>query len=115
MSGRQVTVLKPQAVKVLGSPPAVAGATTYLLRKLESVRLVTDTGEGGQAARMARGDGLSFLTNSAFRDDEDAAAALDWLQRNYVRQFAERGEHCSGPAGTVRLERAVFGSLPRVM
>lgn len=111
-------VLDARAVKVLAHPlrsrllsrlrtggPATAtdlaaalstntGATSYHLRKLESVGLVTDTGEGEGKRRLWRAatDSHSW-TNSAFRDDEDAATALDWLQRNYVRQFAERAEH----------------------
>jgi DNA-binding transcriptional ArsR family regulator len=69
------------------------GATSYHLRKLESVELVTDTGEGEGKRRLWRAstDYHSFST-SAFRDDEDTATALDWLQRHYVRQFAERAE-----------------------
>ena len=69
------------------------GATSYHLRKLESVGLVTDTGEGEGKRRLWRAstDYHSF-TSSAFRDDEDTQTALDWLQRDYVHQFAERAE-----------------------
>ena len=119
MSDRQFTgiVLDAQAVKVLAHPlrsrllsrlrtagPATAtelaatlstntGATSYHLRKLESIGLVTDTGEGEGKRRLwpAATDFHSW-TNSAFRDDEDASTALNWLQRDYVRQFAERAE-----------------------
>ena len=110
-------VLDARAVKVLAHPlrsrvlsrlrtagPATAtelaaalstntGATSYHLRKLESVGLVTDTGEGEGKRRLWRAatDSHSW-SNSAFRDDEDAATALDWLQRDYVRQFAEKAE-----------------------
>ena len=111
-------VLDARAVKVLAHPmrsrvlsrlrtagPATAtelaaalstntGATSYHLRKLESVGLVTDTGEGEGKRRLWRAaTEFHSWTNSAFRDDEDAATALSWLQRDYVRQFAEQAEH----------------------
>jgi DNA-binding transcriptional ArsR family regulator len=110
-------VLDAHAVKVLAHPlrsrllsqlrtggPATAtdlaaalstntGATSYHLRKLESVGLVTDTGEGEGKRRLWRAaTDFHSWTNSAFRDDEDAATALDWLQRSYVRQLAEKAE-----------------------
>lgn len=70
------------------------GATSYHLRKLEAVGLVTDTGEGEGKRRLWRAStDYHSWTNSAFRDDEDAATALDWLQRDYIRQFAEKAEH----------------------
>jgi DNA-binding transcriptional ArsR family regulator len=109
--------LDAQAVKVLAHPlrsrllsrlrtagPATAtdlatalstntGATSYHLRKLESVGLVTDTGEGEGKRRLWRAStAYHSWTNSAFRDDEDTATALEWLQRDYVRQFAEKAE-----------------------
>jgi len=109
--------LDAQAIKVLAHPlrsrllsrlrtagPATAtdlagalhtntGATSYHLRKLESVGLVTDTGEGEGKRRLWRAStNYHSWTNSAFRDDEDAATALDWLQRDYVRQMAEKAE-----------------------
>jgi DNA-binding transcriptional ArsR family regulator len=109
--------LDAQAVKVLAHPlrsrvlsrlrtagPATAtdlaaalstntGATSYHLRKLESVGLVTDTGNGEGKRRLWRATtDFHSWTNSAFRDDEDASTALDWLQRDYVRHFAERAE-----------------------
>jgi DNA-binding transcriptional ArsR family regulator len=108
--------LDAQAVKVLAHPlrsrllsrlrtagPATAtelaaalntGATSYHLRKLESVGLVTDTGEGEGKRRLWRAStDFHSWTNSAFREDEDAATALEWLQRDYVRQLAEKTEH----------------------
>jgi DNA-binding transcriptional ArsR family regulator len=69
------------------------GATSYHLRALESVGLVTDTGEGVGKRRLwkASTDYHSW-TNSDFAGDEDARTALDWLQRDYIRQFAARAE-----------------------
>jgi DNA-binding transcriptional ArsR family regulator len=71
------------------------GATSYHLRALESVGLVTDTGEGIGKRRLWRASTqYHSWTNSGFRDeDDDTRTALEWLQRNYVRQFAERAEH----------------------
>jgi DNA-binding transcriptional ArsR family regulator len=69
------------------------GATSYHLRKLEAVGLVTDTGEGEGKRRLWRAStDYHSWTNSAFRDDEDTATALDWLQRDYVRQQAQKAE-----------------------
>ena len=69
------------------------GATSYHLRKLESVGLVTDTGEGEGKRRLwqASTDFHSW-SNSAFRGDDDAETALAWLQRDYIRQLAEKAE-----------------------
>lgn len=69
------------------------GATSYHLRKLEGVGLVTDTGEGEGKRRLWRAATQfhSFMP-SAFRDDDDAAAAVGWLQRDYLRQMAAGAE-----------------------
>jgi DNA-binding transcriptional ArsR family regulator len=70
------------------------GATSYHLRALESVGLVTDTGEGVGKRRLWRAaTSYHSWTNSDFAGDEDARTALDWLQRDYIRQFAARAEH----------------------
>ena len=69
------------------------GATSYHLRKLESVGLVTDTGEGEGRRRLWRASTSSHSFDpSDYRDDDDASAALGWLQRDYVRQMASRAE-----------------------
>ena len=69
------------------------GATSYHLRALEAVGLVTDTGEGVGKRRLWRASTqYHSWTNSAFAGDDDTRTALDWLQRNYIRQFAERAE-----------------------
>ena len=69
------------------------GATSYHLRKLESVGLVADTGEGEGKRRVWRAS-TSFhnFNPSDYRGDDDAAAAAGWLQRDYVRRMAERAE-----------------------
>lgn len=69
------------------------GATSYHLRALEGVGLVTDTGEGVGKRRLWRASTqYHSWTNSAFTGDDDTRTALDWLQRSYIRQFAERAE-----------------------
>jgi len=70
------------------------GATSYHLRKLESVGLVVDTLEGEGRRRLWRASTSFHSFNpSDYRDDDDAAAAVGWLQRDYVRRMAERAEH----------------------
>jgi DNA-binding transcriptional ArsR family regulator len=67
------------------------GATSYHLRKLASVGLVEDTGEGAGKRRVWRPTTRSHsYVPTDFADDADAAAALDWLSRHYVQQLAER-------------------------
>lgn len=81
------------ATQLAGSLSTNTGATSYHLRKLEAVGLVTDTGEGEGKQRLWRAS-TSFhsFDPSDYRDDDDAAAALGWLQRDYVRQLAARAE-----------------------
>ena len=68
------------------------GATSYHLRKLESVALVLDTGEGEGKRRLWRASTSTHSFDpSDHRDDDDASAALGWLQREYLRRTAERG------------------------
>lgn len=70
-----------------------SGATSYHLRKLESVGLVEDTDEGVGKQRLWRASTQSHgWDNSQFAGDDDAETALAWLLRDYVRQFAERYE-----------------------
>ena len=70
-----------------------SGATSYHLRKLESVGLVTDTGEGEGKRRLWRASTDSHqFEPSDFAGDEDAETALNWLVRDYTRHFAEQFE-----------------------
>jgi DNA-binding transcriptional ArsR family regulator len=105
--------LTPEAVKVLAHPlrsrllgtlrrggPATAttlatalstnsGATSYHLRKLESVGLVADTGEGAGKQRLWRAATSSHSwERTELARDEDAATALGWLERDYLRLFS---------------------------
>lgn len=69
------------------------GATSYHLRKLEAVGLVTDTGEGEGKRRLWRASTSSHsFYRQDFGDDEDAATSAGWLERDYLRQFAHHAE-----------------------
>ncbi len=70
-----------------------SGATSYHLRRLESVGLVADTGEGEGKRRLWRAatDFHSYYP-SDFEGDEDSETALNWLARDYVRHFSEQAE-----------------------
>jgi DNA-binding transcriptional ArsR family regulator len=62
-----------------------SGATSYHLRKLESVGLVADTGEGAGKARLWRAATDSHeWTVTDFVGDEDSETALNWLVRDYL-------------------------------
>lgn len=70
-----------------------SGATSYHLRKLESVGLVADTGDGEGKRRLWRAATDSHQwTVSDFADDEDSETALNWLVRHYSRQLNEHFE-----------------------
>jgi DNA-binding transcriptional ArsR family regulator len=70
-----------------------SGATSYHLRRLESVGLVTDTGEGEGKRRLWRASTDSHQYEpSDFAGDEDAETALGWLQRDYSRHLGEQFE-----------------------
>ncbi|MFC7489711.1 MULTISPECIES: ArsR/SmtB family transcription factor [unclassified Knoellia] len=70
-----------------------SGATSYHLRRLESVGLVTDTGEGEGKRRLWRAATESHTYEpSDFAGDEDSETALNWLVRDYTRHFAEQFE-----------------------
>lgn len=70
-----------------------SGATSYHLRRLESVGLVADTGEGEGKRRLWRAATDSHQWEpSDFVGDEDAETALGWLQRDYSRHLGERYE-----------------------
>lgn len=66
-----------------------SGATSYHLRKLESVGLVRDTGDGEGKRRLWEAATRSHSWDpSQFADDEDARTAMGWLTRDYVHQHA---------------------------
>ena len=70
-----------------------SGATSYHLRRLEGVGLVEDSREGHGKERLWRAvSEHGSWRPSDLDDDEDTATALDWLERDYVRHFAEKAE-----------------------
>ncbi len=77
------------------------GATSYHLRKLESVGLVADTGEGEGKRRLwaATTDFHSWYP-SDFEGDEDAQTALGWLARDYSRHMSQQYERWLDVADT---------------
>ncbi len=67
------------------------GATSYHLRKLESVGLVQDTEEGEGKRRLWRASSEYHSWHpSDFEGDEDSETALNWLTRDYARHFSEQ-------------------------
>ncbi|GAA1476214.1 helix-turn-helix domain-containing protein [Nocardioides aestuarii] len=70
------------------------GATSYHLRKLESVGLVadTDTGEGKRRVWEASTRGHEWHP-SDFEGDEEAQASMTWLTRHYTESMVERADH----------------------
>ena len=67
------------------------GATSYHLRKLESVGLVEETGEGHGRERWWRAStDMHTFTQRDVAYDADGQAAADWLRRYYLRSFLER-------------------------
>ena len=70
-----------------------SGATSYHLRRLEAVGLVSDTGDGEGKRRLWRAATDSHQYEpSDFEGDEDAETALNWLVRDYTRHFSEKFE-----------------------
>jgi DNA-binding transcriptional ArsR family regulator len=68
-----------------------SGATSYHLRKLASVGIVEETGEGRGRERWWRAaTQMHSFTQRDVVYDPDAQAATDWLRRYYLRSFAER-------------------------
>jgi DNA-binding transcriptional ArsR family regulator len=68
-----------------------SGATSYHLRKLASVGIVEETGEGRGRERWWRAaTQMHSFTQRDVVYDPDAQAATDWLRRYYLRAFAER-------------------------
>lgn len=69
------------------------GATSYHVRALAEVGLVVDTGTGvGKRRVWAPSSSHHSWASADFADDPDSKAAVDWLQRAYLREFTERAE-----------------------
>ncbi len=68
-----------------------SGATSYHLRKLESVGLVADTGQGAGKARLWRAATDTHQWSvSDFVGDEESQTALNWLVRDYLHALSWR-------------------------
>ena len=71
-----------------------SGATSYHLRRLEGVGLVTDTGEGSGKQRLwAASADVTQVEPSDFAGDEDAETAFGWLERDWLRHFTDKFGH----------------------
>lgn len=69
------------------------GATSYHLRQLESVGLVSDTGTGAGKRRVWNASTRGHeWTPSDFAGDEEAEASMSWLQRHYQDSLTARAE-----------------------
>jgi DNA-binding transcriptional ArsR family regulator len=69
------------------------GATSYHLRKLESVGLVSDTGTGeGKRRVWVAASREHEWTPSDFVGDDDAEASLSWLSRHYFTELQGRAD-----------------------
>jgi DNA-binding transcriptional ArsR family regulator len=117
MDTQPATILRldPRGLKVLAHPlrsrlltalrehgPATAtaladrlgtntGATSYHLRKLASVGLVVETGDGrGRERWWKAATEMHGWQQSDAAGDPDAEAASDWLRRHYLAHFVER-------------------------
>jgi DNA-binding transcriptional ArsR family regulator len=70
-----------------------SGATSYHLRRLESVGLVADTGEGEGKRRLWKAaTDFHQWDVSDFAGDEDSETALNWLVRDYSRHLGQQFE-----------------------
>ena len=82
------------ATELAGALATNTGATSYHLRKLEAVGLVSDTGTGEGKRRVWQASTRGHeWTPSDFMGDPDAEASLNWLNRHYQSQLAERAGH----------------------
>jgi len=69
------------------------GATSYHLRKLASVGLVEETGEGrGKERPWQAATEMHAWTERDVASDPNGRAASDWLRRHYLRGFIDRYE-----------------------
>ena len=67
------------------------GATSYHLRKLASVGLVEETGDGhGKERPWQAASEMHEFTERDVVDDPEGRAATDWLRRHYLRGFIDR-------------------------
>lgn len=81
------------ATTLAGAFDTNTGATSYHLRKLESVGLVDDSGLGTGRQRLWQASTTYHSYDpSDFADDPDSLAALHWLQRDYLSYFSTNAD-----------------------
>jgi DNA-binding transcriptional ArsR family regulator len=81
------------ATELAGTLGTNTGATSYHLRKLESVGLVEDTGTGEGKRRVWRASTSSHQWEpSDFVGDEEAEESMTWLTRHYTAGLVDRAE-----------------------
>ena len=81
------------ATALAGTLGTNTGATSYHLRKLASVGLVEETGEGrGKERPWQAASEMHEFTERDVAGDPDGRAATDWLRRHYLRAFIDRYE-----------------------
>jgi len=68
------------------------GATSYHLRKLAEAGLVVDSGEGSGRQRVWQASTGTRPQAEPEAADEDDAAALAWLERDYVQHFGDKAQ-----------------------
>jgi hypothetical protein len=70
------------------------GATSYHLRKLAEVGLVTETGDGtGKQRFWAPAQDAHGWSDASVAGDPDAEAASGWLRQHYWSHFSEKVAH----------------------
>jgi len=81
------------------------GATSYHLRRLADVGLVTETEDGKGRERWWRAaTDAHEWTDRDVLGDPDAEAASEWLKRHYLRYFVDRYEQWLDTASTWPIE-----------
>jgi DNA-binding transcriptional ArsR family regulator len=81
------------ATDLAGRLDTNTGATSYHLRKLESVGLVDDTGTGEGKRRVWQASTRGHEWDpSDFAGDEEAEESLAWLTRHYTAELVDRAE-----------------------
>lgn len=68
------------------------GATSYHLRRLAEVGLIEDAGPAPGRRRLWRAAAVEDPAEQPEPEDEDDAAAADWLARDYLEHFTGRAQ-----------------------
>lgn len=94
LRSRLLTTLREQgfatATELARELATNTGATSYHLRQLEKAGLVADTGDGDGKRRVWAPATPPADDPLSTGDDEDAATAMDWLERDWLRHFTDK-------------------------